>query len=373
MFVPVSKPFFDKKEAKYVADALKRKEISGFSGSYIKKFEEAFAKFCGVNYAVAVSSGTTALHLALATLRTKSEDEVLVQSFTNMATFFAVLYQRAKPIPIDSEPRTLNLNPKLIEAKITPKTKAIIVVHIYGHPVDMDPIMEIAQKYKLFVIEDAAEAHGATYKGRKVGSIGDVGCFSFYANKIITTGEGGMITTNSQELADRARMLKSLAFGRENRFMHQDIGYNYRLTNIQAAIGLAQVEKVEKIIRRKRTMAAYYLKALADVEGLILPVEEPHAFNVYWMFNIILGGKLSGKRELVISELKKRGVETREDFTPFNQQKIFIQQGLTKSDDCPVANIAGKDGFYIPSGPDITEMEQKYVVESIKEVISFIE
>jgi len=296
------------------------------------------------------------------------EDEVLVQSFTNMATFFAVLYQGAKPIPIDSEPETLNLDPSLLESKITPKPKAIIVVHIYGHPVDMEPVMAVAQKHKLFVVEDAAEAHGAEYNGIKTGAIGDIGCFSFYANKIITTGEGGMLTTNDPVLAERARMLKALAFGKENKFMHQAVGYNYRLTNVQAAIGCAQLNKIKDIIRRKREMAKYYLENLKDIKEIQLPVEKPYAFNVYWMFNIILRGKLSGKRAFFMDELKKRGVETREDFVPFNQHEIFIKQGLTKPEDCPVVNSFFEDGLYLPSGTDISESELEYVVKQIKEI-----
>ena len=241
MFVPVSKPLLGKAEEKLVLEAVRSGRISGLGGIFIKEFEEKFSDFCGTKYAVTTTSGTTALHLATATLGIRKGDEVLVSTFTNMATFFAVLYQGAKPIPIDSEPRTLNLDPKLLESKITSKTKAIIVVHIYGHPVDMDPVLKIARKHKLFIVEDAAEAQGAEYKSKKVGSLGDIGCFSFFANKIMTTGEGGMITTNSKKLAERARMLKSMAFGKENKFMHQDIGYNYRLTNVQAAIGCGQM------------------------------------------------------------------------------------------------------------------------------------
>lgn len=372
MFVPVSKPFIDKTEEKFVALAMKKKEISGFRGFFIKEFEKEFAKFCQTKYAVSTSSGTTALHLALATLKIKQGDEVLVSTFTNMATFFAVLYQGAKPIPIDLEPDTLNINPALIEEKITKKTKAIIVVHIYGHPVEMDPILKIAKKHNLYVVEDAAEAHGALYQGKKVGSLGDLGCFSFYANKIITTGEGGMITTNNKKFAKRAKMLKELAFGEKNKFMHQDIGYNYRLTNVQAAIGFGQMKKIKKIITCKRKMAKFYLKNLAKIKELQLPVEEKYAFNVYWMFNIILQGQLAGKRQLFMTELLKRGVETREDFIPFNQQQIFINKGLTKTTACPAANRIARNGLYLPSGTNITEKELKYVVKQIIEVVKLL-
>ncbi|MSU74702.1 DegT/DnrJ/EryC1/StrS aminotransferase family protein [Candidatus Kaiserbacteria bacterium] len=368
MKVPVGKPLFGDIEKQYVNDALDRSEISGFSGGYIGRFEKEFAAFCGTTEAVTVSSGTTALHLALATLKIGIGDEVLVQSFTNMATFFAVLYQGAVPIAIDSEPETLNLNPALLEDKITPNTKAIIVVHIYGQPVDMDPVLAIAKKHNLFVIEDAAEAHGAEYKGRKTGSMGDIGCFSFYANKIITTGEGGMLTMQDPALAARARSLKALAFGEKNKFMHADIGYNYRMTNMQAAIGSAQMTRIEDILARKQRMAQVYAEGLSGIAGVRLPLQLPDTKNVWWMYNLRLEGPLAGKRSAIMQELKDRGVDTREDFIPFNDQEIFIQRGIAHSADCPVASEAGREGFYIPSGTDITEEEQAYVIINIIEV-----
>jgi perosamine synthetase len=369
MKVPVSKPLFGDIEKQYVNDALAKTEISGFSGGYTSIFEKAFADFCGTKEAVTCSNGTTALHLALATLKIGPGDEVITQSFTNMATFFAVLYQGATPIAVDSEPDTLNIDPALIEAKITPKTKAIIVVHIYGHPVDMDPVLALAKKHHLYVIEDAAEAHGAEYKGKRVGGMGDIGCFSLYANKIVTTGEGGMLTMQDPALAERARSLKGLAFGKENKYMHEDIGYNYRLTNIQAAFGAAQMTHVDDIILRKRAMASYYLEHLKDIDGLGLPPEKEYAKNVYWMFNIVLKGALEGKRKELTEKLAERGVETRFDFIPFNGQDIFIAKGLARKEDCPVANYAGDNGFYIPSGTDITEEEQAYVVAQMREAV----
>ncbi len=370
MKVPVGKPLFGAIEREYVNDALEKTEISGFSGGYTSTFEKAFAEFCGTKEAVTASNGTTALHLALAALGIKDGDEVITQSFTNMATFFAVLYQNAIPVPVDSEPDTLNIDPALIEAKITPRTKAIMVVHIYGHPVDMDPIMAIAKKHNLFVIEDAAEAHGAEYNGKRVGGIGIVGCFSFYANKIITTGEGGMVTTNDPVLAEKMRSLKGLAFGKENKFMHADVGYNYRMTNIQAAFGAAQMTHADDLVARKRAIAAFYLKELAGLPGIKLPVEKPYAKNVYWMFNILLVGPLEGKRAEFMRALAERGVDTREDFIPFNDQEIFIARGLTTPADCPVASNAGRNGLYLPSGTDISEEELAYVVEKVKEVVA---
>lgn len=372
MNILVSKPLFSGNESKYASRVIESTEISGTFGEFIPKFEREFAEYCGCKYGVATTSGTTALHLAVAALGIERGDEVLVSTFTNMATFFAVLYQGAKPIPIDIEEDTWNLNPALLEAKITPKTKAIIVVHIYGHPVDMDPILEIAKKHNLFVIEDAAEAHGALYKGKKIGgSLSDIACFSFYANKILTTGEGGMITTNNEELAKKAKMLQSLAYGSgdENRFMHRAVGFNYRMTNIQAAIGCAQLENIEKVIEMKRNIARFYQGKLEKIEDIQLPIEKEYAKNVYWMYHLVLRGKWEGKRVQVMEELQKRGVQTREAFMPANMQKIFIEQGLMKFEMCPVANKVGENGFYIPSGPQISEEELDYVTKQLNEVL----
>ena len=366
--IPVSQPFLNQKETEYVLSALADKAISGLYGEYIDKFEKGFANYSDCSYGVATSSGTVALHLALASLGISNEDEVLVSSFTNMATFFAVLYQGATPIPIDIEPDTCNINPALIEEKITEKTKAILVVHIYGHPVDMDPILNIAKKYRLYVIEDCAEAHGALYKGRKVGSLGDIGCFSFYANKIITTGEGGMLTTNNVELADKARSLKSLAFGTSNKFMHQDVGFNYRLTNLQAAIGCAQLDKIDRVIEGKRKIAHFYNESLKNIPGLQLPVEKTYAKNVYWMYHVILHEEFGCSREIVMGKLKAYGIETRESFIPYNMQEIFVQRGWVKGDECPVANYVGQHGFYIPSGPLLSKEELEYVVDKIRDI-----
>jgi len=368
MHVPASNPLIDEAEISRVTDAIKKGEISSYVGGYIKEFEESFAKFCETKYALTVSNGTAALHLALLALGIKKDDEVLVSSFTMMSSVFAILYIGAKPVAIDSEPLTLNMDTTLLESKITPKTKVILAVHIYGHPVDMDPLLAVAKKHNLFVVEDCAEAHGALYKGKKVGSLGDVGCFSMYANKIVTTGEGGMVTTNDPRLAEKMFSLKTLAFGKEVKLMHQDVGFNYRLGNLQAAVGAGQMSKIDLLVDMKRKMAAFYLEHLKGIPELQLPIEKEYAKNVYWMFNIILRDGLSGKRKEFLDRLKTRGVETREDFVPFNQQDIFVEQGLVSRDECPVANSFYQDGFYLPSGPLITDEELSYVVDQVKEV-----
>lgn len=368
--IPVSQPVLTEAESRYVNDALKKGAISGFYGEYINKFEEGFAQFCGCKYGVSTTSGTTALHLALLALSIKNGDEVLVATLTNMATFFAVLYQGAKPIPVDIEPDTWNIDPSLLELKITARTKAIIVVHLFGHPVDMDPVIEVARKHNLRVIEDCAEAHGATYKGKIVGGFGDIGCFSFYANKILTTGEGGMITINDAAIAEKARSLKSLAFGPKDKFMHTDIGYNYRMTNIQAAIGCAQLEKIDSIIENKRTIAQLYTDHLKDISSLQLPVEKPYARNVYWMYHVALRGKFSNKRMEVMHHLKEYGIETREGFIPYNMQEFALSKGWVNRDACPIANDYALRCFYLPSGPSLPSDDLEYVTSSLR---SFLE
>ena len=373
MNIPVSQPFLDEEETNYLLSALADGAISGLYGQYIDKFEEAFSHYSGCSYGIATNSGTSALHLALAASGIGNKNEILVSSFTNMATFFAVLYQGARPIPVDIEPDTWNINPALIEEKITEKTKAILVVHIYGHPADMDPILRIAKNYGLYVIEDCAEAHGALYKGQKVGSLGDVGCFSFYANKIITTGEGGMVTTNNVEIADKARSLKSLAFGVNNKFMHEDIGFGYRMTNLQAAIGCAQLKKIDEIIDKKRKIAHYYDENLRGIPGLQRPIEKKRAKNVYWMYHVVLHEEFKFPRDLVMEKLNEYGIETREAFIPYNMQEIFIRKGWVNGNECPVSNYVAKNGFYIPSGPLLGKKELEYIVSKIKDIQKGVE
>lgn len=370
--IPVSQPLLGELESQYVNDALEKGAISGLYGEYLSKFEKEFAQYSDCEYGVATTSGTTALHLAILALSLSKGDEVLISTLTNMATFFAVIYQGATPIPIDIENDTWNLDPSLLESKITPRTKAIAVVHLFGHPVDMDPVIDIAKKYNLHVIEDCAQAHGATYKGKKVGSIGDIGCFSFYANKIITTGEGGMITTNDATIIENAKSLKSLAFGTDNKFMHKDIGYNYRMTNIQAAIGCAQLEKIESIIESKRRIARFYNGIFKNIPLLQLPVEKPYARNVYWMYHVSLQADARNKRKIVMQKLQECGIETREGFIPYNMQEIFLKKGWTKFGDCPQAKDVAYRSFYIPSGPSLSEEDLEYVSTNLKNVLNSI-
>lgn len=361
--IPVSRPILSKKIKKFVSKAIDENALSGTYGNYIHDFEKKFSRYVKSKFAISTSNGTTALHTALCAFNIGKGDEVLVQSLTNMATAFAVFYTGAKIRPIDSCYSTCNIDPEGIEKHINTKTKAIVVVHLFGHPVDMDPIMSIAKKYNLVVIEDCAEAHGALYKNKNLGTIGDIGCYSFYANKILSTGEGGMVVTNNKFIAEKCRSLKSLNYGKVNRFNHPEIGFNYRMSNIIAAIGCAQIEDLNKIIEKKRYVANRYNEALSKFDDLYLPTEQSYAYNVYWVYHIICTKKLLGKRNQIMSCLAEMDIETRESFWPINKQDVFKNEfGNTNEFDCPIANSIGENGFYIPTGPDITEAEINQVI-----------
>ncbi|MBI3866595.1 MAG: DegT/DnrJ/EryC1/StrS family aminotransferase, partial [Planctomycetia bacterium] len=285
--IPVNEPLISGRAAEYVDDCLRTGWVSS-EGNYLKEFENRWAAYCGMEHGIAVSSGTSALGMAVAALDLKPGDEVIMPTFTIISCALAVIEAGAVPVLVDSEPDTWCMNVAQIESRITPRTRAVMAVHMYGHPVDMDPIYQLAGKHGLRIIEDAAEAHGAQYKGRRAGSLGDMSCFSFYANKIICTGEGGMVLAKRSEDADRLRSLRNLCFRPDRRFYHTELGHNYRLTNIQAAIGLAQVEQIDEHLRRKRAMAKIYNENLQGLSQIRLPVEKPWAFNVYWMYGVVL-------------------------------------------------------------------------------------
>jgi len=365
--IPVCIPFIGEKELEYVVDCIKTNWISS-KGKYVEEFEEKFAKYCGCRYGITTTSGTTALHLALASIGLRKGDEVIIPASTMIATAFAVIYCDATPVLVDAEPETWNMDVEKIEDKITDRTKVIMPVHIYGHPCDMDPIMKLAREYNLYVVEDAAEAHGAEYKGRKAGGIGDIGCFSFYANKIITTGEGGMIVTNDEEIAEKARSLKDLAFSKERRFLHTDLGFNYRMTNIQAAIGLAQFERMDELSERRRRNAHLYNSLLKDIEGIRLPVEKEWAKNVYWMYSILIEDVFGMSRDELMNKLEKKGIETRTFFIPMHMQPVFQNMGLFNGERYPVAEELSRKGMYLPSSSGLKEEEIKYICDAVKEM-----
>jgi len=365
--IPVCEPFIGNKEVEYVTDCLKTNWISS-KGKYIEKFEQKFANYCGCKYGISTTNGTTAIHLALASLGISSGDEVIIPTFTMISTAFAVVYTGARPVLVDAEPETWNIDVTKIEEKITDKTRAILPVHIYGHPCDMDPIMEIARKHNLWVIEDAAEAHGAEYKGRKAGSMGHVNCFSFYANKIITTGEGGMVVTNDKKIAEKARLLKDLAHSKEKRFLHTDLGFNYRMTNIQAAIGLAQLEKIDELVEMRRRNAYLYNGKLKDIPGLILPPEKGWARNVYWMYSILTQDEFGVSRDELMNKLADEGIQTRTSFIPMHQQPVFRNMALFRGESYPVAEALSERGLYLPSGSGLTKEQIDFICEVIRRI-----
>jgi perosamine synthetase len=351
--IKVCSPRIGEQEKKYVKDCMESGWISSL-GNYVTKFQDLFSAKMGCQFGVAVSSGTAALHLCLEAIGIKPGDEVVVPSFTMIATANAVSYCGAKPVFVDCEPETFCIDPKLIEKKITKNTKAIIAVHIYGHPCDMDAINDIAVRHDLWVIEDSAEAHGARYYGRPCGSLGDISAFSMYANKIITTGEGGMVTTNDKNLADICMYLKDFCFSPERHFWHKRLGFNYRMTNLQAAIGLGQTERLEKIVQKKLEIAYHYCTRLKDV--VRLPRSKPGCFNVFWMFGIMLE-----KKDKLRQYLADNGVETRNFFIPMHLQPIYKTRGKF-----PVSEWAMEHGIYLPSGLDLTEEKIDKICKLIK-------
>lgn len=359
--IPLTEPLMDGHELEYVTECIKTNWVSSL-GSFVTQFENDFAAFCQCSHGVAVSNGTVALHLALAVFGIGPGDEVIVPTLTFVATANAVRYTGAVPIFVDSEPRTWNLDPDAVEAAITPRTRAIIPVHVYGHPADMDRIMDIAHRHKLWVIEDAAEAHGAEYRGRRVGGLGHFGCFSFYGNKIITTGEGGMLVTDDPELAQRAHFLKDHAMDPDKRYWHPEVGFNYRLTNIQAALGVAQLERIDHLIDLRRRHARQYNAELTGVSGLSLQLEEDWARSVYWMYSVLIEDDYGYDRDEVLAGLKRRGVDNRPFFYPSHVMPPY-QTGQY----LPVAEALSRKGINLPSGPRLTEEQIHLICQILKE------
>ncbi len=362
--IPVCEPTLSGNELKYITDAVETNWISS-AGSYIRRFEALFAEKVGTRYGIACANGTVALHLALATLGLEPGDEVIIPTFTMIATANAVTYLGARPVLVDSEPQTWNMDVAQVEAKITPRTKAITLVHTYGHPVDMDPLNALADKYGLFVLEDAAEAHGAQYRGRPVGSLGGAASFSFYGNKIITTGEGGMVTTNREDVARLAWNLRDHAFSTERHFWHKFVGYNYRMTNLQAAIGLAQTEQLERFVEMRRANAAYYTQQLRQIPGIVTPPEAEWARNVFWMYGILLEPEFGLTRDELRHSLARRGIETRTFFIPMHCQPIYFDQ--YRGERYPVAEDLCRRGLYLPSASNLTREDLDAVVDAIRE------
>jgi perosamine synthetase len=360
--IPVSDPKLDGNELRYVTQCVQSNWISS-AGRFVREFEEAFAAAVGCRHGVACSNGTTALHLALAALGLGPGDEVIIPTFTMIATANAVRYTGAMPVLVDAERETWNLDPAGLAAKVTPRTRGIVLVHTYGHPADMGPILDLAERRGLWVVEDAAEAHGARYRDRPAGSLGRAASFSFYANKIITTGEGGMVTTNDPEVARLARRLRDHAFSDERHFWHKYLGFNYRMTNLQAAVGLAQTERLAELVEIHRVNAARYTARLAPVAGLTLPIERPWARNVYWMYGLLVEDAFGISRDVLRRRLARHGIETRTFFIPIHLQPIYYE--AFRGQRYPVAEELCRRGLYLPSGATLTEAEIDYVTEMV--------
>jgi perosamine synthetase len=366
--IPVCVPLLGPKELEYVVDCLETNWISS-KGKYVEEFERKFADYCNCKYGVSTTSGTTAIHLALASLGLKEGDEVIVPAFTMIGSVFPIIYCGAKPVFVDADLETWNIDVNQIEDKITCRTKAILPVHIYGHPCDMNKILKLAKDHDLRVVEDAAEAHGAEYLGKKIGGIGDVGCFSFYANKIITCGEGGMIVTNDQKIAEKAQSLRNLSFPKGDRiYLHSEVGYNYRMTNVQAAIGLAQLERIDEFVGLRRKNAQLYNALLAKAKGITLPPEKKWAKNVYWMYSVLVEPEFRKSRNQLMNELKKRNIETRPFFIPMNEQPALQQRVLVKERTYPVAAELSSKGLNLPSSSGLRVEELNVVCDAIKQI-----
>ncbi len=362
--IPVCEPTLGGNELKYVTRAVETNWISS-AGSFIRDFEARFAEACGVRYGVACANGTVAMHLALATLGLEPGDEVIIPTFTMIATANAVTYCGATPVLVDMEPEYWQMDIERVAQAITPRTRAIVPVHIYGHPTDMDPLRELADRHGIAVIEDAAEAHGAEYKGRRTGGLGHAAGFSFYGNKIITTGEGGMVTTNDREMARLAWNLRDHAFSHERHFWHKYVGFNYRMTNLQAAVGLAQVEQLDGFVAARRRNAADYSARLNTIPGIRTPAEAPWAKNVYWMYGILVDEAEYGmNRDALRKVLADAGVETRTFFIPMHCQPVYWEQ--FKGQRFPVAEDLCRRGFYLPSASSLTLPEIEYITDVIR-------
>lgn len=365
-FYPISQPSITELEIKYVNEAVSSGWVSSL-GKFIIDFEKEFASFCNAKYALTANNGTTGLHLALETLKIGKGDEVIIPDLTFIATANAVSYTGAKSIPVDIDPNNLCINPEQIKKAITSKTKAIMPVHIYGHPADMDAINAIAKENGLVVIEDAAEAHGAEYKGQVVGGLSDFGVFSFYGNKIITTGEGGMLVTNNKEFYERAKFLRDHAMSPDRRYYHPEIGFNYRMTNIQAAMGLAQMKRIKDILKHRENLFSWYKKYLDADKTIRLNYTEPWAKNAYWLICIEIDAlEGNNKRSLLMDDLKAKGIDTRPYFIPVSGMPMY------KNRKNPISEKKSSIGLNLPTYFALTEEDVEHICNILNSEIKKI-
>lgn len=367
-FIPVNEPLLDGNELQYLSECIKTGWISS-EGSFVDRFEKGLAEFVGRSHGIAVANGSVALDLAVAVLGIGPGDEVILPTHTIISCAAAIVRAGATPVVVDSDPTTWNMAVDKIEERITSRTRAIMAVHIYSLPVDMDPVMEVAQKHKLYVIEDAAQMIGQSYKGRRCGSFGDISTFSFYPNKHITTGEGGMVLCNDGHLADRARSFRNLCFQPGRRFVHEELGWNFRMSNLQGALGLAQLETLPSHLKLKREHGEFYRSAFSDVPGLDLPpVDKAYADNLYWVFGMMLRDEVSFDADRAMRQLANQGIGTRPFFWPMHEQPVFHKMGLLMDEHHPFAERMARRGFYIPSGLGTTGEQRTRVVEVMRDI-----
>lgn len=367
--IPVNEPLLDGNEKKYLLECIETGWISS-EGPFIKQFESQFAERVGRKYGIAVSNGSVALDAAVAALGIGKGDEVILPTFTIISCAAAIVRAGAVPVVVDCDPDTWNMDVSQIETQITSKTKAIMVVHIYGLPTDMEPVLALADKYGLKIIEDAAEMHGQTYNGRFCGSFGDISTFSFYPNKHITTGEGGLLVTDDEQLAERCRSLRNLCFQPQKRFVHEELGWNFRMTNLQAALGVAQLERLDEFVSRKRHMGQRYTELLSDVLGLQLPVPRTdYAENIYWVYGLVLKDEVPFEAEEAMRRLGKYQIGTRPFFWCMHEQPVFRKMGLFDGVFCPVAEKIARRGLYIPSGMALNDEQISQVVTVVEEIL----
>jgi perosamine synthetase len=367
--IPVNEPLLNGNEKKYLNQCIDTGWISS-EGPFVQQLETDLAAQAGRRYGIAVSNGSVALDAALAALKLGPGDEVILPTFTIISCAAAIVRAGATPVVVDSDPITWNMDIAAIERQITPRTKAIMVVHIYGLPVDMDPVLAIAKQHGLAIIEDAAEMHGQTYKGRPCGSFGDISTFSFYPNKHITTGEGGMILTDDEDLFDRCRSLRNLCFQPHRRFVHEELGWNMRMSNLQAAVGVAQLERLDTFVDRKRRMGQYYTELLADIPGLQLPLARTdYADNIYWVYGLVLDDAVPFDAAEAMRRLGAQKIGTRPFFWPMHEQPVLQRMGLFDQVVCPVAERLARRGFYIPSGLALTEVQMEQVATAVRAVM----
>ncbi|WP_431854898.1 DegT/DnrJ/EryC1/StrS family aminotransferase [Azospirillum sp.] len=366
--IPVCEPLLDDHALANVAEAVRSGWISS-EGRFITEFERRWAEYCGVGHGVAVCNGTAALAVALQALRLEPGSEVILPSLTIISCVLAVLDAGCVPVLVDCEPDTWCLDVAQVAARITPHTRAVMPVHLLGHPADMAPLRELADQHGLAIVEDAAEAHGAEYRGRRVGGLGTLGCFSFYANKIVTTGEGGMVVTDDADLAERMRGLRNLCFRRDRRFLHTELGRNHRMTNMQAAVGVAQIDRIADHLARKRRMADHYTERLGGVAGLALPVERPGVRNVHWMYGVVLDDAVSFDAAEFAQRLHARGVDSRPFFLGMHEQPALRERGLFAGERHPVTERLARRGLYLPSGLTLTESQIDAVCAAVQEAL----